>query len=76
MVINTNMTEKVIKLLTYSIIYFGTYLRTTATKNWNFFYLCVCLNETSLRLPEVKLLPTVFLQAISLPWKDAARRYT
>lgn len=33
MVINTNVTEKVIKLLTYSVIYFGAYLRTTATKN-------------------------------------------
>lgn len=67
MVINTNMTEKVIKLLTYSIIYFATYLRTTATIKLKPFYLCVCLNETSLRLPEVKLLPTAFLQAIGLP---------
>lgn len=42
MVINTNMIEKVIKLLTYSTTYFGTYLRTTATKNWNFF-ISVCI---------------------------------
>lgn len=72
MVINTNVTEKVIKLLTYSVIYFGAYLRTTATKNWNLF-ISVCV---LMRHPEAKILPTVFLQAISLPQKDAAKRYT
>lgn len=46
MVINTNVTEKVIKLLTYSIIYFGTYLRATATKNWNLFIsVCVLMRK-------------------------------
>lgn len=69
-VINTNVTEKVIKFEIYSIILFGTYFRTTATKKWNIFNSCVCLNETSWKFPEGKFPPTVFyLETISLPEK-------
>lgn len=59
-VININRTEKVIKFVTYCIIFFGTYCRTAATKNWNLFNSCVCLNETSREFPEGKFPPTVF----------------
>lgn len=74
--INTNMTEKVIKFVIYSIIFFWIYFRTTATKIVNLFNSCVCLDETSWKFPEGKFPPTVFFGDHQSAWKDTAGRNT
>lgn len=74
--INTDTTEKVIKFVIYSIIFFGTHFRTPATKKWNLFNSCVCLNETSWKFPEGTFSSTVFFGDNQSAWKDTAGRNT